>query len=57
MEKVYRRAIAELFNGPAEPQNIVAMLKRREIYRHLSNAADRADQAANIISDIVVKMT
>ena len=29
----------------------------REIYRHLSNAADRGDTAANIITDIVVKMT
>ena len=57
MEKVYRQAIAELFNGTAEPENIVCMLKRREVYRHLSNAADRADQAANIISDIVVKMS
>ncbi len=57
MEKVYRRAIADLFNGPADPPNIVSMLKRREVYRHLSNAADRADQAANIISDIVVKMS
>jgi GNAT superfamily N-acetyltransferase len=27
------------------------------VYRHLSNAADRGDEAANIISDIVVKMT
>jgi uncharacterized protein Yka (UPF0111/DUF47 family) len=29
----------------------------REIYRHLSNAADRSDEAANLIGDIVVKMT
>jgi uncharacterized protein Yka (UPF0111/DUF47 family) len=33
------------------------ILKMREVYRHLSNAADRGDAAANIISDIVVKMT
>lgn len=32
------------------------MLKLREIYRHLSNAADRGDEAANVITDIVVKM-
>jgi len=32
------------------------MLKLRETYRHLSNAADRGDEAANILSDIVVKM-
>lgn len=57
VERVYRRAVAELFSGPAEPAAIIDMLKRREIYRHLSNAADRADQAADIISHIVVKMT
>jgi len=33
------------------------ILKMREVYRRLSNAADRGDAAANIISDIVVKMT
>jgi uncharacterized protein Yka (UPF0111/DUF47 family) len=29
----------------------------REIYRHLSNAADRSDEAANVISSIVMKHT
>jgi len=57
VESVYREAIAALFEGPAEPEHIVEMLKLREIYRHLSNAADRGDEAANIISDVVVKMT
>jgi len=57
VERVYREALAALFEGPAEPEHIVEMLKLREIYRHLSNAADRGDEAANIISDIVVKMT
>jgi hypothetical protein len=33
------------------------MLKEREVYRHLSNAADRGDEAANAVSDIVVKMS
>jgi len=56
VESVYREALAALFEGPAEPEHIVEMLKLREIYRHLSNAADRGDEAANIISDVVVKM-
>jgi uncharacterized protein Yka (UPF0111/DUF47 family) len=34
----------------------LAMLKLREIYRHLSNVVDRGDEAANVISDVVVKM-
>ena len=56
VEGVYREAIAALFEGPADPEHIVEMLKLREIYRHLSNAADRGDEAANIISNVVVKM-
>jgi predicted phosphate transport protein (TIGR00153 family) len=57
VESIYREAIAALFEGPADPEHIVEMLKLREIYRHLSNAADRGDEAANIISNVVVKMT
>ncbi len=55
METVYREAIADLFRGPRDIDHVVEMLKLREIYRHLSNAADRGDQAANVIGDIVVK--
>ncbi len=56
VESVYREAVAELFKGAKDVQDVVEMLKLRELYRHLSNAADRGDEAANIISDIVVKM-
>ena len=57
VEAVYREAIADLFSGPEDVHHVVAMLKMREVYRHLSNAADRGDEAGNIISDIVVKKT
>jgi len=57
IETVYREAIAELFHRPKDIEHVVEMLKLREIYRHLSNAADRGDEAANVLSDIVVKMT
>ncbi|MDO9124309.1 MAG: DUF47 family protein [Deltaproteobacteria bacterium] len=53
MEKAYHMALADLFKGT----DTVYMLKMREIYRHLSNAADRGDEAANIISSIVMKHT
>ena len=52
VEKAYRRAIAELFQG----EDYIHMFKRREIYRHLSNAADRMANCANTLHDIVVKM-
>ncbi len=51
MERAYREALGELFQGT----DTVYMLKMREIYRHLSNAADRGDEAANTIHSIVVK--
>lgn len=57
VEGVYRDAIADLFKGPEDVHHIVEMLKLREVYRHLSNAADRGDEAGNIIADIVVKKT
>lgn len=87
-EKVYRRAIAELFDpehyarelatqrkepGEAlelllEPMDqtgcssvvrglsfVMEALKRREIYRHLSNASDHLAHAGDVLHDIVVK--
>lgn len=56
VENLYRQALADLFHQPKDSEHIVEMLKLRETYRHLSNAADRGDDAANILSDIVVKM-
>lgn len=57
VEGVYREAVADLFKGPEDIHHVVEMLKLREVYRHLSNAADRGDEAGNIIADIVVKKT
>jgi predicted phosphate transport protein (TIGR00153 family) len=57
VERVYREAVADLFSGPEDIHHVMEMLKLREIYRHLSNCADRGDEAANVIHDIVVKMT
>jgi len=55
VEQVYREAIADLFQDPRDLEEVMEILKLREIYRHISNAADRGDQAANVIGDIVVK--
>ena len=55
VESVYREALADLFQGPEDLQGVMEILKLREIYRHISNAADRGDAAANVIGDIVVK--
>lgn len=53
IEHRYREALVELFKS----QDIIKILKTREIYRHLSNAADRVAEAADIIGDILVKIT
>jgi predicted phosphate transport protein (TIGR00153 family) len=57
VEEVYREALADLFSGVEDIQHVIRMLKSREVYRHLSNAADRGDEAANVIADIIVKIT
>jgi len=57
VERIYREAIADLFSCPGDPHHVMEMLKLREIYRHLSNCADRGDRVADLIHDIVVKTT
>jgi predicted phosphate transport protein (TIGR00153 family) len=57
IERTYREAIGCAFDSAGDVESVVAMLKLREIFRHLANAGDRADEAADIISDIVVKMS
>ncbi len=51
MEAIYRSAIASF----SDDSDVPDLIKRREVYRHLSNAADRVDLAANIINRIIVK--
>ncbi len=56
VERVYREAIADIFSSPEDVHHVFKMLKRREVLRHLSNAADRVDEAGNLLGDIVVKI-
>jgi len=71
-EKVYRRALGELFRekgyikilGDHETDTkatainlVIEIFKRREVYRHLSNAADRLARAGEVLHDIVVKIS
>jgi uncharacterized protein len=53
VEDIYRRTITVLFDNPDLP----TALKRREIYRHLSNSADRAEAIGRLVFKIVVKVT
>ncbi len=53
VEDCYRNALVDLFDGSDVPH----ILKLREVYRHLSNSADRAQSIGRLIGKIVVKAT
>lgn len=70
-EKVYRTALSELFNADAlvaslakreegaeakAMTHVIDIFKRREVYRHLSNGADRLEHAGGVLHDIVVQI-
>lgn len=52
VEKAYRAALADLFQGT----DYISMFKKREVYRHISNAGDRIAHCAETLSDIIVKI-
>jgi uncharacterized protein Yka (UPF0111/DUF47 family) len=52
MNDCYLGALNDLFSG----NDTRLMFSLREIYRHFNRSADRVDEAANIISNIVVKL-
>lgn len=51
MEKIYREGVKDLCEGG----DVREILLRREIYRHLSNAADRLDEAADELWMAILK--
>jgi uncharacterized protein Yka (UPF0111/DUF47 family) len=71
-EKLYRKALAKLFQAdehiaalsegtPDAKSNamlyVIEVFKRREVYRHLSNSADRVSNAGEVLHDIVVQIS
>jgi uncharacterized protein len=51
MEKLYRYALVRL----VENDDIKYVLKMREVYRHMSNFADKIDIAADMLGNIMLK--
>jgi len=51
VEKIYRIGLNDLFNG----DDLKEILKKREVYRHLSNTADRVWEAANLLASLNLK--
>jgi hypothetical protein len=57
VDHLYRVAVADLFTKPKDFKELMAMLRRREVYRHVSNMSDRAAAAANVFGMVVMKLT
>jgi hypothetical protein len=57
VEKVYRKAIKELFEGTLDLSLLPGIFYKREVYRHISNMADKAETAANIFGMVVMKLS
>lgn len=51
VKALYRNSIAELLTG----NDIKYIIKMRELYRHLSNCADKIDHAADLVCHILMK--
>lgn len=56
VERVYRDAIHDLFARATELSALPGVFYRREVYRHISNMADRAVSAADVLGMIVMKI-
>jgi len=56
VEDIYRKALKEMFESKDLNENLGYYLKLREIYRHLSNTADKCDYAGGVLLDLSVKM-
>jgi len=54
---ICREAIAELFVKAETPAEIKDLIKLKEIYTRLEIAADRCEDVANVIEEIIVKST
>ena len=51
VEEIYRNSVAKLLYN----DDIKYIIKMRELYRHLSNCADRIDQSADFVCHILIK--
>ena len=55
-DQITRRMVAQLFHKPVNsPGDVVDLIKWKEIYTRLEHAADRMEDVADVIEDIVVK--
>ncbi len=51
-DTVYRAAISELFDNPAD---VIKVIKWREIYEHMESATDRCEDVSNVLEGVSIK--
>ncbi len=51
-DQIYRSAIGELFD---DADNIIQLIKWREIYEHMESATDRCEDVANVLEGVALK--
>jgi uncharacterized protein len=51
-DKIYREALAELFQ---DSNDVVFIMKWREIYEHMETATDRCEDVANVLEGVALK--
>jgi uncharacterized protein len=51
-DKIYREALAELFR---DSNDVVFIIKWREIYEHMETATDRCEDVANVLEGVALK--
>ena len=56
VERAYRAAIRDLFAHATDLPGLPGIFYRREVYRHISNMADRAVSASNVFGVVVMKL-
>ena len=54
-DEVLGRALSEMFDGVEDVHGLIKAIRWGEIYQHLEDATDRAEDVANTLERIVVK--
>ena len=52
IDRIFRQALGKMFDEVKDP---IMVIKLKEVYENLENAADRCEDVANIFESIVVK--
>jgi predicted phosphate transport protein (TIGR00153 family) len=54
-DRTYRHALATLYRGSGTPDQVLGVLKWRDIYDNLESATDRCEDIANILEGVVLE--